>query len=278
MFLGKLLVRHTINISFLLTVSITLASCFGSKPVSYFNGNLDTTRIDLVNIPEQIIQKGDILNITVYSDNPEATAIFNQAGGTPAPAPSTVGVSKSITTGITGSSNASSGYLVDNQGNIRMHQLGGIKAEGLTKERLSTYITSQLNTLGVLQNPYCVIRHSNFKVTVLGEVKSPGVFTLPGEKASILDALGLAGDINDYGLKGKVILIRESEGKRTYREINLLDPATLQAELFYLRQNDIILVQADKRKPTAFDLQTLQYVTIGATVVSSIAILLTLFK
>jgi polysaccharide export outer membrane protein len=159
-----------------------------------------------------------------------------------------------------------------------MHQLGGIKAEGLTKERLSTYITSQLNTLGVLQNPYCVIRHSNFKVTVLGEVKSPGVFTLPGEKASILDALGLAGDINDYGLKGKVILIRESEGKRTYGEINLLDPATLQAELFYLRQNDVILVQADKRKPTAFDLQTLQYVTIGATVVSSIAILLTLFK
>lgn len=278
MFLGKSLVRHITNFTFLLVLSVALASCFGSKPVSYFNGNLDTTKVDLVNIPDQIIQKGDLLSITIYSDNPEATAIYNQAGGTPAPAPATAGVSRSITTNIAGNSNASSGYLVDNQGNIRMHQLGVIKAEGLTKEKLSAYITDQLNTLGVLQNPYCVIRHSNFKVTVLGEVKSPGVFTLPGEKASILEALGLAGDINDYGLKGKVILIRESEGKRTYSEVNLLDPATLQAEFFYLRQNDVILVQADKRKPTALDLQTLQYITVGATIVSSIAILLTLFK
>lgn len=278
MFLGKSLVRHITNFTFLLVLSVALASCFGSKPVSYFNGNLDTTKVDLVNIPDQIIQKGDLLSITIYSDNPEATAIYNQAGGTPAPAPATAGVSRSITTNIAGNSNASSGYLVDNQGNIRMHQLGVIKAEGLTKEKLSAYITDKLNTLGVLQNPYCVIRHSNFKVTVLGEVKSPGVFTLPGEKASILEALGLAGDINDYGLKGKVILIRESEGKRTYSEVNLLDPATLQAEFFYLRQNDVILVQADKRKPTALDLQTLQYITVGATIVSSIAILLTLFK
>lgn len=277
MTVGKLLSRQVIYYLAFAGIALGLSSCFGSKPVAYFNGSLDTTKIDLVSIPEQIIQKGDLLSITIYSDNPEATAIFNQAGGTSAPPASTSGVSRSVTTGVTGAS-GSTGYLVDNAGNIRMHQLGLIKAEGMTKEQLSLSITQRLNQLGVLTNPYCVIRYSNFKVTVLGEVRNPGVFTLPGEKASILEALGLAGDMNDFGLKDRVILIRESEGKRTYTNVNLLDPATLTSDHFYIRQNDVVLVQADKRKPTALDMQTLQYITIGATVVSSIAILLTLFK
>jgi len=260
-----------------LIAAISLSSCFGTKPMPYFNGAIDTTRVDNVNIPDPVIQKGDQLSITVYSDNPEATAIFNQAGGAPAAPSNTSGVSRTVNTSTTGSGGAS-GYLVNIDGNILMHQLGLVKAEGLTKDQLAQNITAQLKTLGVLTNPYCVIRFSNFKITVLGEVKSPGVFTLPGEKASILEALGLAGDITDFGLKDKVMVIRENQGKRTYNNVNLLDPSTMQSEFFYLKQNDLVLVQPDKRKPTALDLQSLQYITIGATVVSSIAIILTLFR
>jgi polysaccharide export outer membrane protein len=123
-----------------------------------------------------------------------------------------------------------------------------------------------------------VVRFNNFKVTVLGEVRSPGVFTVPGEQASVLEALGLAGDISEYGKKDKVMLIRESQGKRTYAILDLLDPAVFSSPNFYLRQNDVLVVEPDSRKPTAADIQTLQYITVAASVVSSIAILITLFR
>jgi len=266
-----------LHAAFILSILLTLSSCFGSKPVSYFsNGHLDSLKSEEIKIPDQIIQKGDLLSITIYSDNPEATAIFNQAG-VAATASATTTPTKTL--GIQPpSSSSGGGYLVDNSGNIRLHAIGEIHAEGMTKDQLGAAITGKLMAINVLSNPYCVIRYSNFKITVLGEVKNPGVFTVSGEKASILEAMGLAGDISDYGLKGRVLLIREINGRRTYARVDLLDPNIFASPNFYLRQNDVLLVEADKRKPTALDQQTLSYIAVGATVVSSIAILITLFQ
>ena len=257
---------------------LTLCSCFGSKPISYFsNGVIDTAKVGTVVIPDQLVQKGDLLNITIYSDNPEATAIYNQAGGTQAISNVTTGIAKNSSQAA-GGGPTGGGYLVDYNGNIRMHALGTLHVEGLTKNQLSDTIIAKLGTLGVLTNPYCVIRFSNFRISILGEVRNPGVFTLTGEKTSILEAMGMAGDITDYGLKDRVILIREVNGSRTYHNINLLDPGIIESPDYYMRQNDVLLVQADKKKPTAMDIQTLSYITVGATVVSSIAILISLFK
>ena len=253
-----------------------LSSCIGSKPIPYFNGQIDTSKLQNIVVPDQLIQRGDILGITIFSDNPEATGIFNQASvstGTPATLQPTRGVAGAASAGSTGG-----GYLVDNNGRIRLHAIGFIQVEGLTKDQLANLVMDSLNRLAVLKNPYCVVRFNNFKVTILGEVRSPGVFTVPGEKASVLEALGLAGDITDYGRKDRVMLIRENMGKRTYATLNLLDPAIFASPNFYLRQNDVLVVEPDSRKPTAADLQTLQYITVGATIVSSIAILLTLLK
>lgn len=268
------LVFNTLFSSILVVI---LSGCFGSKPVSYFeNGVLDTNRVEKVVIPEQTIQKGDILNIVIYSDNPEATSIFNQAGGNQVVS----SVATSSAKGVAGaaSPNAGGGYLVDAEGNITMHAIGVLRAEGKTKNQLGTEIIDKLNKLGVLSHPYCVIRFSNFKISILGEVRSPGVFTLTGEKTSILEAMGMAGDITDYGQKDKVTLIREVDGQRSFHVINLLDPQVMNSPLYYLRQNDVLLVQADKKKPTARDTQTLTYITVAATVVSSLAIFITLFK
>lgn len=259
-----------------LCVSIFFCSCFGSKPISYFNNGIDTTKIQKINIPEPLIQKGDILGITIYSDNPEATAIYNQASGSFVPPVTTLGVSKAVPS--SGSSGGNQGYLVDNSGNVFIHKLGTIKAEGFSKDQVSAEIVSRLNSLGVLTNPYCVIRFNNYKITVLGEVKSPGVFTLPSEKASVLEAVGLAGDITDYGLKDRIVLVRENQGNRTYHRINLLDPEVFSSPFFYLRQNDVIIVQADTRKPTALDQQTLVYITLAATLASTAAIIISIFK
>jgi polysaccharide biosynthesis/export protein len=254
-----------------------LSSCVGSKPVQYFNGALDTTILQSVSIPEPIIQIGDLLSITIFSDNPEATAIYNQAGVNSAPVQSTSATISKTINANTNSAGTTNGYLVDKNGNIRLHAIGLVKAAGLTKEQLMDTITTRLLPLQVLNNPYTVVRFSNFRVTVLGEVRTPGVFSIPGEKASLLEALGLAGDISDYGIKDKILLIREYDGKRTYHNINLTDPSVFTSEYFYLRQNDIVVVQPDSKKPTARDQKNLQYVTVGAAVISSIAIFLTLF-
>jgi polysaccharide export outer membrane protein len=256
---------------------VLLSSCFTSKPVPYFNGNVDTSKIQDIRIPEHKIQKGDLLSITIYSDNPDATAIFNQAGGTEAPPVSSAGVSRSVTNNVTNSSGAST-YLVDLDGNIRMHAIGVVHVEGLTKEQMVTLITEKISKLNVLTNPYIVARLNNFKVTVLGEVKSPGVYTLPGEKATVLDALGLAGDFTDFGIKNKVLLVREEQGKRYFANLDLTDPALFASPNYYLKQNDMLVVSPNPKKPTAQDQKTIQYASLALALVSTVAVLITLFQ
>jgi polysaccharide export outer membrane protein len=263
-----------LNLLVLVSVSLSFTSCFSSRPVPYFNGGLDTAQRQDVRIPDQLIQKGDILNIVIYSDNAEATAIYNQASGSGGSVFSPQGTKGNATATPVGTS----GYLVDNNGSIRLHAIGTLYVEGMTRQQLEELITKKLDLLGVLSNPYCVIRFNNFKIIVLGEVASPGVFTIPTEKASVLEALGMAGDINMYGRKDKVMLIRENQGKRTYYNLNLTDPNIFSSPNFYLRQNDVLIVQADPRKSTAADVQTMQYITLGLTVVSTIAIIISLFQ
>ena len=249
-----------------------LFSCNTSKPLQYFEAGVDTSQLDQIHVPDPVIKRGDLLSIMIYSDNPEATAIYNQASGTS----NSMSAGTGMTIGAPSPTTTAPGYMVDVNGNIRLHEIGTMQVEGLTKEQLSDQIVEKLKKIEVLKNPYCIIRFLNFKITVLGEVKNQGVFTLPGEKASIFEALGLAGDITSYGRKDNVILIREAAGKRSYAKLDISKQDVITSPYFYLQQNDVIIVAADKKKTTPADEQTLRYITVGATVVSSIAILLTL--
>jgi polysaccharide export outer membrane protein len=256
---------------FILLIGSGLTSCIGSKPIPYFGGQVDSTKTQSFKLPDQLIQKGDLLSIVIYSDNPEATALYNQVatGGT---------VSQNMQTSGGSAGGNEGGYLVDNYGNIRLHAIGVLNVEGLTKIELEKRITEKIKDLGVLTNPYCVVRLSNFKITILGDVTSPGVFTMPAEKATVLEALSLAGDLSLYGRKDKIMLIRENQGQRTYANLDLTTPDIFSSPYFYLRQNDVLVVQADKRKMTAADQQTLQYVMLGFTAVSTIAIIIGIFR
>lgn len=254
------------------------SSCTSTKPIPYFRGTIDTNIIQKLNVPEQVVQSGDILTITIYSDNPEATAIYNQAGNTVPIASTASGsaISKPITM-----QNAPSGtptYLVDKDGYIFMHAIGRINVHGMTLNQISAKVTQEIKKLNVLINPYSVVRFSSFKITVLGEVKSPGVFAVPGEKVSVFEAIGMAGDITDFGVKDRVIIIREVDGSRVYKSVDLLSQAGLASSDYYLMQNDVILVQSDGKKPTARDTQRFQYITAAAAVASTIAIFITIFK
>ena len=241
-------------------ILILASSCKTSKHVPYLQGNFDSTGYANFVLPEPIIQKGDLLNITIFSDNPEATVIYNQAGG-----------SVENTGGSSSSSGA--GYLVDQDGNIRLHAIGLVLAEGLTKKQLTAVIVKKLVDLQSLSNPYCVIRFENFKVTVIGEVKSQGVFTIPGEKASVLEAIGLAGGLTDYGRKENVLLIRENQGKRKYSFLDLSKADLVISPDFYLQQNDVLVVDVDPTKQTPIDQEKLRNFGLILSIISTVALL-----
>jgi polysaccharide export outer membrane protein len=218
---------------------------------------LDTAANLEIKYFESSIQKGDMLAITVYSDNPAATAIYNQAQAS------------------AGSGVSAPGYLVDQEGNIRFQDLGVLHVEGLTKLELMRMMDEKLKEF--LKNPYTDIRFLNFRVNVIGEVARPGPITTPEGRLSILEVIGLAGDLTVYGRRDNVLIIREKEGKRQFGRINLRSANVFQSEYFYLQQNDVVLVEANKRKPSGNELGFTRNLSIAATVLGLLSSVIVLF-
>lgn len=258
-----------------LCLSVCLMSCRVSKPVQYFDERLDTSKVQSYRIPDPVIEKGDVLNIVIYSDNPEATLIFNQAG-TSGTDFVTMGVTEGGgTKSPAAKTNLSSAYQVDNQGRIRMHAIGELLAEGMTRQQLEKVIVSRIASLDVLRNPYCTVRFANFKVSILGDVFRPGTYTVPVEKITVLEALALAGEVSLSGRRDNLTLVRETMGKRSFAKLSLADPGIFESPYFYLKQNDVLIVNADERKITAADQQAFQFLNIMLSIVSILIVLVT---
>lgn len=183
------------------------------------------------------IQENDILGISISSLNAEASAIFNPPNS-----------NNSRSTTVTGSSSEPGGYLVNSDGNIQLPVLGTIKAAGLTKKELGDNITNMILSKKLLIDPLVEIRFLNFEVTVIGEVAHPTVITVPSEKISLLKAIGLAGDLTIYGKRENVLLIREENGKKKTRHIDLNSSNFFNSPYYYLQPNDVIYVEPNKAK------------------------------
>jgi polysaccharide export outer membrane protein len=264
-------VSRFIQACIFVVVVMFMGSCTSSRKareeLKYLDGNLNIPENLKVAPKEVVIQKGDLLSIYVYSDNPEATAIFNQQ------------ITKGGTGASGGGASSASGYLVDQEGNIRFQTLGELHVEGLTKQELMKMMDEKLKVY--LTNPYTDIRFLNFHVNILGEVNKPGPYSIPEEKLTILELVGLAGDLTIYGRRDNILVIREKEGKREFGNINLKDTSIFQSPYFNLQQNDVILVQANKRKQTGSDQELYRNLTILsaiASIVSISAIIYNIFK
>lgn len=224
--------------SIALLFSLFATSCTSTEKATYFLNIGDTTLASTGDDYDNIIPKNAILSIQVTSLNEEATKIFN--------------INNTFTISSTTSAGGSAqyaGYLVNADGNIQVPLLGSIKAAGLTKKQLRENITKQLVDKKLLLDPIVTIRHLNFEVTVLGEVARPTVVTVPSERIPLLKALGLAGDITVYGNRSNVMLIREVEGKKVVRRINLNSPSFLvSSPYYYLQPNDVLYIQTDENR------------------------------
>ena len=215
---------------------LLFSSCVDKKKTACFN-NLQDSVIKFSDKVIPVIHKNDLLSISVSSLNSEASTIFN------APSPPAT-----LTTTATGSTYQTVGYLVNEDGNLVFPVLGTIKAEGLSIKELLVHLSKELSDKKLLVDPIITIRFINFRVTVLGEVGHPTVITIQNERISILEALGLAGDITIYGMRDNVLLVRVEKGKKIINRLNLNSGALLTSPFYYLKSNDVIYVEADKDK------------------------------
>lgn len=216
--------------------AISLSSCVSLKKVIYLNnlsdstGNLANPKTDF----ETLIQKNDLLSITVGSSNVDDLAVLNSGSGT----------IPGMNVGGGGSKNL--GYLVEADGTIQMPFLGKIQVEGLTRLQLQDSLTLKLKDY--TKNPVVNVKFLNYNYSVLGEVNQPGKFEMDNERTTIFDALASAKDMTTFGKRQNILVVREESGQRKYGRIDILSKEVFKSPYYYLKTNDIVYVQPVKSK------------------------------
>lgn len=237
-------------------ILISITSCVSKKEIVYFQ-NDDINQSLLNNTYKTIFKPNDLIQITVSALNPEAVKPFNLP----------------VTSGNDSQSPQQNSYLIDRDGNIEFPVLGKIKLAGLTKTKAIELIKNKLSP-DYIKNPTINIKILNFSITILGDVKSPGKFTIPNERVSIIDAIGLAGDLNISGVR-IVEVKREEKNKIVTYNLDLRSNNIFNSPAYYLQQNDIIYVRPNKAKyqSASQNSNTGLFISLGSIIFSLIAIL-----
>ncbi len=132
------------------------------------------------------------------------------------------------------------GYTLDDEGKIKLPLVGRVSIAGLTLEQAESTLEEALQ--GYIREPTVVLRLLSFQFTILGEVKSPGRFTNYNERLNLLEALGYAGDITDFGDRTKVQIVRSEADQVSVSYVNLLEEKFLSSPYFYIQPNDMVTV------------------------------------
>jgi len=259
--------KKVVSFTAILMIITLASSCVSNKKIAYFQDiqSIDKAKLEnAAKFTEPVIQSDDILSINIFTLNPTSGAIVNQASATPV---------------LGGNANTSSsatqvpGFLVDKNGEIELSLIGKLKVVGLTTYEARELIREKVST--IYQKPNVQLRFANFKVSVLGEVNSPSTYTLPNEKVSIMDVLSLAGDLTIYGKRENVLIVRDNDGAKEYARLNLNSSEIFNSPFYYLKQNDVVYVEPNKRKVSASNSAQIQTISVVASVLSVIVLAIT---
>ena len=216
---------------------LTLTSCASKKDILYLQDANENNSSE-INFQSTTIQPNDILKIDVETLIPEAARPYKKS--------------------VTGGAQVANmqllqldGYLVANDGAINFPVLGEINVLNLSTDEAQVKIKDLLVSGGHLNNPNINVRIVNAKVTVLGEVRAPGTFNFTEQNITILQALGFAGDLTINGKRDDIIMTRDVDGVRQITHINLLNTDFMNSEYFYIKPNDVIIVNPNKPKVTS---------------------------
>lgn len=229
---------------FVLSLMIVLmSSCISNKQLILLRGVTSETAEEVNQTmqpqPEPRVKINDALIITVSALDPEAVIPFNL------PAVSF----ESPTTEIKPTAQTYQYYTVDSNGDIVFPVLGKLHVVGLTQSEVINLIQGRLE--GLVQNPIVTMRFLNARVTVLGEVKNPGTYLLNNGGMTILEALGMAGDMTQYANRATVLVTRENNGKVEFARLDMRSNEVLTSPFFYLQQNDVVYVEPNQARTTS---------------------------
>lgn len=211
---------------------LSMVGCGSSKNVTYWQ-NIDSISLAASKgLYDARIMPKDELTILVQTTDPLTSEPFNLR--------------------LNGQQNQiqNKGYLVDNDGYINFPIVGKIHVAGLTKTECEDLVKSKIQPyLSRTENPLVSVRMSSYRITVIGEVGSPGVIPVSTEKINIVEALAQAGDMTVYGKRDNILLIREDQqGEKHKVRLNMNDANIINSPYYYLQQNDIVYVEPHKVK------------------------------
>ena len=203
---------------------LLITSCTRKKEIVYFQNAKDFETIVNPDTFRAKLKIGDIISIYISTIDPSVTKPYNVI----------------IETGASGQL---IDYLIDPDGNIDYPVLGKIKLVDLTVEEAKELFKKKFSGGQLLVDPVVIIRLQNFRITVAGEVNRPGVYPVTGERVSILEALGLAGDLTIKGRRDNILVVRDFNGSKTYTRIDLTSKEIFNSPVYYLTQNDYVYVE-----------------------------------
>lgn len=255
----------------LLCAILFACSCGTNKKITYFQDISDSLILNPKNIigatyQEPTIQPNDLLQVSILTLDPQVNNILTSANTSSFAIQPGSSISPASGAAVTG-------FLVDNTGNIELPIIGKIKVAGLSTATARDSIHTRV--AGFYKDPVINVRFANFTITVLGEVARPATYVVPSEKVSIMDAIGMAGDLTIYGKRENVLLIRDSSGIKQMVRFDLNSSNTLLSPYFYLKQGDMVYVEPGKNKIASADALKTRNITLLA---SGLSLLIVLFS
>jgi len=252
------LIKITIK---LFVISIVVTSCVSKKKIVYFqNDEIDQENVS--NIYKTIFKPDDLLRITVSGSDLEVVQPFNLPA-----------VAFSASTGRAVGQPLMQTYLIDSHGYIDFPVLGKLKIGGLDRENAINLFKNKLYPH--VKKPIVNISIANFKITVQGDVKKPGTYTIPNERITIMEALGLAGDTNISAQRSNVKVIREEGNEKKQYLVDLRSNTLFTSPVYYLQQNDLIYVEPNyaKTQGASYNQNTGLFISIASVLISLITVL-----
>ena len=242
-----------------LILALVLATgCTSKKKLAYLNNLPETGGEELftMEIPDYKLQPRDVLYITIKAMTPDGiirdflTSSINTQN---------IGLGQ-------GEGGPLYGYVINSEGNIILPSIGEIKVRGLNLEEARKLL--QEKTESVFKDATIECKLLSFKYTVIGEIRAPGSYINYSDYLTVLEAIGRAGGIGDYGRRDKILVVRTfNKGTKTFT-LNLQDKNILSSEAYFLLPNDVVIVEPESGK--LFNLNFPPIAAILATVTSLI--------
>lgn len=255
-----------IPLFFLFLGAVFFTSCIPNKKLVYFpDPDFNENTLTTSNIPptDYLLQPGDILSVRVKTLDEISSEYFNIEP-------------QNNNFNLNPASLYLNGYSLDADGNINFPEIGKLKVGGLTLEQTRNKIQDSVGMY--LNNSTVLVKLVSFKITVLGEVQKPGHYFVYNEQASILEGLGMAGDLTDFGNRENITLIRKTSDGTATILIDMKDPNLLSSSFFYLQPNDVLYVQPLKAKNSRDNLSTLTLLGVLFGAISATVLLLDFVK